>query len=36
MIKYMKKGKLTPSEEKELRVQFYDLLKIMGIGFLLY
>ncbi len=32
MIKYMKKGKLTPSEEKELRVQFYDLLKIMGIG----
>ena len=32
MIKYMKKGKLTSSEEKELCVQFYDLLKIIGIG----
>ena len=32
VLKYVKKGKLTNSEEKELRLQFYDLLKIMGIG----
>ena len=32
VLKYLKKGKLTNSEEKELRLQFYDLLKIMGIG----
>ena len=32
VVKYMKNGKLTKSEEKEIRLQVYDLLKMMGIG----
>lgn len=30
--KYFKEGKVTPEEEKELRTQVYDLLKVLGIG----
>jgi hypothetical protein len=32
VYKYLKEGTLTKGEEKELKLQFYDLLKIMGIG----
>lgn len=32
VYKYIKEGSLTKQEEKELKLQFYDLLKIMGIG----
>ena len=32
VVKYLKKGKLTKEEEHELKKQFYDLLKVMGIG----
>ena len=32
VYKYMKEGSLDKEEEKELKLQFYDLLKIMGIG----
>ena len=28
-----KEGKLTKDEEKELKLQFYDVLKIMGVEF---
>ena len=28
----MKEGKLSEKEEKELKLQFYDVLKIMGVG----
>ncbi len=31
-VKYIKEGKVTPEEEKELRTQVYDLLKMLGIG----
>ena len=31
-MKYLKEGKLTKDEEKELKLQFYDVLKIMGVG----
>lgn len=32
IVKFLKKGSLTKREEKELKLQFYDLLKIMGVG----
>ena len=32
VFKYLKKGKLSKKEEKELKLQFYDVLKIMGVG----
>jgi len=32
LVKYLKEGNVTEVEEKELRVQVYDLLKILGIG----
>ena len=32
LVKYLKEGYLTDQEEKELRTQIYDLLKITGIG----
>jgi len=32
LVKYLKEGKITKEEEKELRTQVYDLLKMMGIG----
>ena len=32
IVKYLKEGKLTKDEEKELKLQFYDVLKIMGVG----
>jgi hypothetical protein len=32
VVKYLKKGKLSKKEEKELKLQFYDVLKIMGVG----
>ena len=32
LVKYLKEGNVTEAEEKELRVQVYDLLKILGIG----
>ena len=31
-VKYIKEGNVTKEEEKELRTQVYDLLKVMGIG----
>ena len=32
IVKYLKEGKLSKEEEKEIRVQFYYILKIMGVG----
>ena len=32
LVKYLKNGKISKEEEKELRTQIYDLLKVMGIG----
>ncbi len=32
MLKYIKEGDITKEEEKEFRLQVYDLLKILGIG----
>jgi len=32
IVKYLKEGKLSKKEEKELKLQFYDVLKIMGVG----
>jgi hypothetical protein len=32
VVKFLKEGKITPDEEKELRTQVYDLFKMMGIG----
>ena len=32
LVKYLKNGEITKEEEKELRTQIYDLLKVMGIG----
>jgi len=32
IVKFVRNGKLSKQEEKELRLQVYDLLKIMGIG----
>jgi len=32
VVKYLKEGKLSKKEEKELKLQFYDVLKIMGVG----
>ncbi|MBL4592935.1 MAG: hypothetical protein JKX68_03855 [Flavobacteriales bacterium] len=31
-VKYIKEGNVTKEEEKELRTQVYDLLKVLGIG----
>jgi hypothetical protein len=31
-VKYVKGGKITEEEEKELRSQVYDVLKVLGIG----
>ena len=31
-VKFVKDGKISKQEEKELRTQVYDLLKMMGIG----
>jgi hypothetical protein len=32
IVKFMKDGKISPEEEKELRTQVYDLFKMVGIG----
>ena len=32
IVKYLKEGKLNKEEEKELKLQFYNVLKIMGVG----
>ncbi|MBL6593974.1 MAG: hypothetical protein ISQ99_01055 [Flavobacteriales bacterium] len=32
VVKFLKEGKLSKKEEKELKHQFYDVLKIMGVG----
>jgi hypothetical protein len=32
VVKFLKEGKISPQEEKELRTQVYDLFKMMGIG----
>jgi hypothetical protein len=32
VVKYIKKGHISKEEEKELKTQVYDLLKILGIG----
>jgi len=32
VYKFLKTGKLSTAEEKELKLQFYDLLKVMGVG----
>ena len=32
VVKYIKKGSVSKAEEKELRTQVYDLLKVLGIG----
>jgi hypothetical protein len=32
LVKYIKEGNVTKEEEKELRIQVYDLLKVLGIG----
>ena len=32
LVKFLKEGKLSKKEEKELKLQFYDVLKIMGVG----
>jgi hypothetical protein len=32
VVKFLKEGKVTKEEEKELKTQVYDLLKMMGIG----
>lgn len=32
LVKYIKEGEVTKKEEKELREQVYDLLKVLGIG----
>ena len=32
VYKYLKTGDLSKDEEKELKLQFYDLLKVMGVG----
>jgi len=32
VVKFLKEGKLSKKEEKELKLQFYDVLKIMGLG----
>tara|TARA_Y200000002_G_scaffold375440_1_gene377720 strand:- start:879 stop:1265 length:387 start_codon:yes stop_codon:yes gene_type:complete len=32
ILKYLKEGKLNKEEEKELKIQFYYILKIMGVG----
>jgi hypothetical protein len=32
LVKYIKQGNITKEEEKELRTQVYDLLKVLGIG----
>jgi len=32
IVKYVRHGKLSKEDEKELKLQVYDLLKIMGIG----
>lgn len=32
IVKYLKEGKLSKEEEKEIRVQIYEILKIMGVG----
>ncbi|MDB4534109.1 LETM1 domain-containing protein [Vicingaceae bacterium] len=32
LVKYIKEGGITKEEEKELRTQVYDLLKVLGIG----
>ena len=31
-MKYLKAGSISKEEEKELRTQVYDLLKVLGIG----
>ena len=31
-VKYIREGNVTKEEEKELRTQVYDILKVMGIG----
>ena len=32
VVKFLKESKLSKKEEKELMLQFYDVLKIMGVG----
>ncbi len=32
LVKYLKEGRISKEEEKELKTQVYDLLKMMGIG----
>tara|TARA_B100001093_G_C26838275_1_gene1019369 strand:+ start:1932 stop:2333 length:402 start_codon:yes stop_codon:yes gene_type:complete len=32
VYKYLKTGTISKDEEKELKTQFYDLLKVMGVG----
>ena len=32
LVKYIKEGNVSKEEEKELRTQVYDILKVMGIG----
>jgi hypothetical protein len=32
LIKYLKEGNVSKEEEKELKTQVYDLLKVLGIG----
>lgn len=32
LVKYIKEGNVSKEEEKELRTQVYDLLKVLGIG----
>ena len=32
IVKFLKEGKLSKDEEKELKLQLYDILKIMGVG----
>ena len=32
VVKFIRQGKLSKEEEKELKIQFYDVLKVMGVG----
>ena len=32
LVKYIKEGNVSKAEEKELRTQVYDILKVLGIG----
>ena len=32
LVRFVKEGKLSKKEEKQLKLQFYDVLKIMGLG----